>query len=62
MTSIQADTTDTVHRCRYHIREKFFAITVNFKIKDEFGRHKYTVKSNKSSFGRKLLLQDINGQ
>ncbi|CAF3584546.1 unnamed protein product [Adineta steineri] len=61
MTSDEVCTSTLIQPCRYQIREKIFAFTNSFKIKDEFGQDKYTVRSKKWTLGKKLVLEDING-
>ena len=47
---------------RYQIREKFFSIGDNFKIKDESGQDVFTVRSKIFSIGDKLVLEDMAGK
>ena len=47
---------------RYQIREEFFTFNNVYKIKDESGRDRYTVRSKKWSLQKKLVLEDMNGK
>jgi uncharacterized protein YxjI len=62
MTSVQACTTESIRPCRYQIRERLLTFGNSFKIKDELGRDKYTVRSKMWTLGKKLVLEDINGR
>lgn len=62
MTSDQIHTSQSIRPCRYQIRERFFTLGNNFKIKDELGRDIYTVRSKVWTLGKKLVLEDINGK
>ncbi len=55
-------TTSTNRPHRYKIREKLLTFGNNFKIKDEFGHDKYTVRSKKWTLQKKLVLEDMNGK
>jgi uncharacterized protein YxjI len=62
MASSQICASESIRPCRYQIRERFFTFGNNFKIKDECGRDKYTVRSKKWTLLKKLVLEDINGK
>lgn len=47
---------------RYQIRERFFTFGNSYKIKDNHGRDRYTVRSKKWSLQKKLVLEDIQGK
>lgn len=54
-------TTSNQPRC-YQIRERFFTFGNSFKIKDELGLDKYTVRSKKWTLQKKLVLAYRDGQ
>jgi hypothetical protein len=62
LMSSQICTSESNRPCRYQIREKVFTFSHHFKIKDESGRDKYTVRSKKWTLKKKLLLEDSNGK
>jgi uncharacterized protein YxjI len=62
MTSPQVCTPEPIRPCRYQIRERLFTFGNTFKITDDRGRDKYTVRSKMWTVGKKLVLEDMNGR
>lgn len=60
--SSEIGTSESNRPCRYLIREKLFAFGSNFKIKDNTGRHRYTVRSKKWSLRTRLFFEDSDGK
>ena len=47
---------------RYQIRERILTVGDHFKIKDEFGCHRYTVRSKAWTLNKRLVLEDSHGK
>ncbi len=62
MTSLPVCTSESIRPCRYPIRERLFTLGSSFKITDEYGRDKYTVRSKMWTLRKKLVLEDMNGK
>jgi uncharacterized protein YxjI len=59
--SSQVCTSESIQSSRYQIRARFSIFNSNFKIKDQFGHDKYTVRSKMLTLRTRLLLEDMNG-
>ena len=62
MSSLELSPLSSNRPRRYHIREQFFTFGNSYKIKDDLGRDRYTVRSKKWSLQKKLVLEDMYGK
>lgn len=62
MLTSDINTTTSNQPRHYQIRERFFPFGNSFKIKDQLGLDKYTVRSKKWTLQKKLVLEDMNGK